>query len=108
MSAKLFSINSLKDVGREVYSESDMMARQLCLDTIDGIKELRLLAIEEIQARTVPNVPEPNERDWTDAEKIVAEGYTVIDALLHGRHREAVLPLVLEAFPEIYAKETTH
>lgn len=106
MSAKLFSFNEIKHVGQPRYSAADMMARQLCLDTIENIKAWRHEAIEAVNAgQTDDTLTEEQRALWTEREKLTAEGYTTIDALMKGRHREAVLPLVLEAFPEIWAKE---
>ena len=90
MSGKLFSFNTLQ---RQPAQNSTEMAREFALDIIAGIKERRA----EAKARELACEPaEP----WTPADQ---ERIDALEALLKGRHRATVIPLILEHLPEILA-----
>lgn len=70
---------------------ADEMAADLAMETIEQILNRR----EEAKQRELDCEP-PLEA--TEADK---QCYETLDALMKGRHRAVVLPLVLEAFPEL-------
>lgn len=70
---------------------AEEMAQDLAIETIEGILNQR----EEAKRRERECEP-PLEATEEDKQR-----YETIEALLKGRHRAMVLPLVLEAFPEL-------
>lgn len=70
---------------------ADEMAADLAMETIEGILNQR----EEAKQRELDCEP-PLEATEEDKQR-----YETLEALLKGRHRAVVLPLVLEAFPEL-------
>lgn len=83
---------------KSVRGTADDMAYNMALDAIAHIKARRVEAVKAEQA-TEPSLP-------TTAED--KEQYEILDALMKGRHRHVVLPLILEAFPELVTPETVN
>lgn len=93
MSAKLFSINSLTGKVQSPADNSAEMAADLAMETIIDIKNQREVAKAREEACEPPLPWTPQDQDRVDT----------LEALLKGRHRATVLPLILEAFPELVA-----
>ena len=72
------------------------MAYNMALDAIEGIKARRKAAYDA-ENNLQPSI------ETTAEDK---ERYEVLEALMKGRHRHIVVPLILEAFPELVTKET--
>lgn len=91
MSARLFSINSLNGKVQAPADNSAEMAADLAMDTIEGILNQREAA-KAAEVACEPPLP------WTPVDQ---ERIDTLEALMKGRHRATVLPLILEAFPEL-------
>lgn len=80
----------------------DQLAAELAADTIAAHRAFALeIQAEQEAAKTEGRDP----RQVTpEDEAQVAERMQTLAALLAGRHRAVVLPLVLEAFPELFQK----
>ncbi len=61
------------------------------MDTIEAILNQREVAKARERACELPLPWTPHDQERVDT----------LEALLKGRHRDAVLPLILEAFPEL-------
>ena len=72
---------------------SSEMATDLALEMIEGHKQRRLDA-QQAEAECLPSL------EWTPVDQ---ERIDTLEALLKGRHRSVVLPLILEHFPEMIA-----
>jgi len=80
----------------------DEMAVELAEATIAAHRAFAL-EIEAEQALAAQEGRDPRQVTPED-ESQVAERMQTLAALLSGRHRAVVLPLVLDAFPELFAK----
>lgn len=92
MSAHLFK--SMNGTKQSFEPTPEDMARDLALELILGIKERRQAA-REAELRCEPSLQQ------TEEDK---QRYDALEALLKGRHRQAVLALLLTHFPEWIAE----
>ena len=90
--AHLFSFQTLQQP--RAPRTADEAAMQMATEAIEAIKERRQLANER-EIACEPSL------EWSPEDQ---EQRDVLEALLKGRHRPVVLPLILEAFPELLAK----
>lgn len=74
----------------------DDMAAELARETCESYKELRDAARQAEEQAEPPH-------HWNDA---AAECMQTLEALLKGRHRRVVLPIILEFFPELMTPAT--
>lgn len=75
---------------------ADQMAADLAAETCRRLQALRAEALAAEQRADEP-MRESAEQ---------AECYTTLDALLRGRHRRVVVPVLLEHFPELLRPQT--
>lgn len=75
----------------EAQPSAEQMAADLAEETCLRLKELKAAALEAEQNADTPLMESPEQ----------LECYKTLDALMQGRHKWVVVPIVLEHFPEL-------